>query len=290
MNTTVLMSSARYFSNELQINPYYEDEPVDIEAAVREHDHLRATMEMAGVAVRQVAAPSDSQDGVYTANWALIRGNKAILARLPEARRSEEDWAERQLRAFDLDVLRVPEDWHFSGQGDALPCGPYLFCGQNYRSDPRAQAFAAEELGYQIVQLQTVPQLDEDGKPVINQESGWPDSFYYDIDLAMSIIREPSVDQKGIIAYCPAAFTPDSIAKLESMSGEFDYVIVSEEEATKAFACNLVSTGSTVIMSAHAPRLKSDLEARELTVFTPEVIELAKGGGFIRCQTLSFND
>jgi len=199
MNTTVLMSSARYFSNELQINPYYADEPVDINAAVREHDQLRATIVQAGIAVRQVEAPSDSQDGVYTANWALIRGNKAILARLPQARKTEEAWAERQLQALGLEVIHVPEDWHFSGQGDALPCGKYLFCGQGYRSDPRATSFAAQQLGYELVQLQAVPLLDTVGKPVINQASGWPDSFYYDIDLAISMIREPSDSHKGII-------------------------------------------------------------------------------------------
>ncbi len=290
INKTVLMSSARYFSNELQINPYYHDETVDSDRAISEHDHLRATMELAEVAVRQVAAPPDSQDGVYTANWALIRGNKAVLARLPAARKSEEDWAERQLRAFDLDVIRVPEDWHFSGQGDALPCGPYLFAGQGYRSDPRAQEFAADELGYQLIQLQTIPLLDETGKPVINTESGWPDSFYYDIDLAMAIVRAPTDDLEGIIAYCPEAFTSESIEKLLALSHKFSFIVVSEYEARQAFACNLVSTGQTVVMSANAPQLRTDIEAHGIETMTPEVVELAKGGGFIRCQTLTFND
>lgn len=290
MNTTVLMSNAQYFSNEQQINPYYQDEPVDSGAAIREHAELRATIEQAGITVRQVEAPTDSQDGVYTANWALIRGSKAVLARLPQARKSEEDWAEQQLRSFGLDVIRVPEDWHFSGQGDALPCGDYLFSGQGYRSDARAQAFAAKELGYTLVQLQTVPQLDEAGRPVTNPTSGWPDSFYYDIDLAISMIREPDANQKGIIAYCPAAFTAESIATLEGLKDKFDFIVVSEQEATTAFACNLVSTGTTVVMSANAPELTANLKAQGLQVLTPKVVELAKGGGFIRCQTLSFND
>ena len=284
------MSSARYFSNEQQINPYYHDEPVDLDKALFEHDHLRVTMELAGIAVRQVAAPSDSQDGVYTANWALIRGRTAVLARLPAARKAEEDWAERQLRAFDLDVQRVPEGWRFSGQGDALPAGKYLFAGQGYRSDPEAQRFAADTLGYELVQLQTVPQLDETGAPVINQESGWPDSFYYDLDLSMAIIKIPTEGQNGLIAYCPEAFTAESVTKLLDLSDDFDFIVVSEQEARGAFACNLVSTGETVIMSAHAPHLKSDLHAHGLKTLTPHIEELAKGGGFIRCQTLTFND
>ena len=290
INTRVLMSDARSFSNEQQINPYYHNESVDLDAAVREHTHLRATIELAHIAVEQVAAPTDSQDGVYTANWALVRGNKAIMARLPDARKAEEKHAQLVLQSLDLETIQVPEDWRFSGQGDALPCGPYLFCGQGYRSDIRAQAFAADELGYQRIQLQTKPLLDENGNPKINEVSGWEDSFYYDIDLAMAIIRPPSADSKGIIAFCREAFTEESVQTILSLSDEFEFIFVSEKEATTAFACNLVSTGETVIMSAHAPELKSKLEEYGLRILTPEVVELAKGGGFIRCQTLTFHE
>lgn len=287
INTHVLMSDARSFSNELQINPYYHDETVDVVAAIKEHEHLRATIEKAHIIVDQVAAPTDSQDGVYTANWALVRGNKAIMARLPEARKAEETHAQLALQSLGLETIQVPEDWRFSGQGDALACGKYLFCGQGYRSDIRAQAFAAEELGYERIQLQTKPLLDENGNPKINEASGWEDSFFYDIDLAMAIIRPPSTDSKGIIAFCREAFTEQSVQTILSLSDEFDFIFVSEYEATRAFACNLVSTGETVIMSAKAPLLRNKLEHYSLQILTPEVVELAKGGGFIRCQTLS---
>ena len=288
INSTLLMSSADYFSNDQPINPYYADESVDISAATKEHDAIRAAFEEAGITVVKVDAPDTSQDGVYTANWALVKGEKAVLARLPNARKAEEDWAERQLQDQGFDVVRVPEDWKFSGQGDALPCGDYLFCGSTYRSDVRAQEFASDTLGFKRIQLQAVPQVDKSGTPVINQSSGWADSFYYDIDLALSIIKGPSENSLGTIAYCPEAFTPLSRDTLESLEG-FDKIIVSEQEAKEAFACNLVSTGKTVVMSASAPKLKTELEARGLSVITPTVSELAKGGGYIRCTSLSFN-
>ena len=212
-----------------------------------------------------------------------------MLARLPNARKAEEDWAETLLKQRDLTVIRVPEDWKFSGQGDALACGDYLFCGSTYRSDERAQAFAAETLGFKRIQLRTVPQTDDSGVEVINQSSGWPDSFYYDIDLALSIIKGPSEDSNGTIAYCPEAFTPESQQILSKLEG-FDKIIVSETEAKQAFACNLVSTGKTVIMSDSAPKLKAALEQRGIQVLTPAVSELAKGGGYIRCTSLSLND
>src|SRR5690606_19587081 len=117
---------------------------MDVEGAVREHSMIRDLLTEAGVTVTQVDAPKDSQDGVYTANWALIRGNKAVLSRLPDVRQTEEAHAAAILKDMGIEVIPTPEGLRFSGQGDALPYGNYLFCGQGYRADVEAQKFAAE--------------------------------------------------------------------------------------------------------------------------------------------------
>lgn len=288
INAHVLMSDARHFSNEQAINPYYSQESIDIGGAQHEHDTIRGLLEQSGVIVTQVASPTDSQDGVYSANWALVRGDTAVLARLPDARKAEEDYAEKILTDLGKKIIRVPGDLHFSGQGDALPCGNLLFCGSGYRSDGEAQKFAAETLGFERVQLQTVPQRDAQGIPVINQVSGWADSFFYDIDLALSIIKGPTDTEKGLIAYCPEAFTRESREILRNLDS-IDKIEVSLSDAKEAFACNLVSTGETVIMSAHAPVFSQALRDHGLTVLSPEIKELAKGGGYIRCITLTLD-
>jgi N-dimethylarginine dimethylaminohydrolase len=251
INSTVLMSDARHFSALKAINPYYGDKNVDLHQADMEHRFITQALSLAGITIAAVPSPIDSQDGVYTANWALVRGDVAILARLPDVRKAEEAYAKQVLEQLGKKVIEVPKNMRFS------------------------------------IQLQTVPELDKNGEPVINAVSGWPDSFFYDIDLALSIIKAPVAKKsKGLIAYCPEAFTPESQKILASFD-RVDKIEVSLEEATEAFACNLVSTGETVIMSAHAPKLKAELEARGMKVLTPEVHELAKGGGYIRCTTLS---
>jgi len=288
INHTVLMSDALHFSAAQAINPYYDDQHVDIAKAVAEHEAITHALSAAGIAIAAVPSPADSQDGVYTANWALVRGDKAILARLPDVRKAEEAYAKQVLEQLGKTVIEVPKGLKFSGQGDALACGNFLFCGQGYRSDVKAQEFAAKELGYERIQLQTIPELDAAGNPMNNAVSGWADSFFYDIDLALSIIKAPEGDKKGLIAYCPAAFTPESRRILEEFTG-VDKIEVSINEATHAFAQNLISTGTTVVMSAHAPQLKAALEAYGLEIYTPEVSELAKGGGYIRCTTLTID-
>lgn len=286
INTSVLMSDANNFSTEQPINPYYDEQPVNFEKAKEEHASIKAMLEQASVTVTQVSSPTDSQDGVYTANWALVRGDKAVIARLPDARKTEEDYAASILGELGKEVIRIPEGLKFSGQGDALPCGNYLFCGQGYRSDEAAQKFAAEALGYERIQLQTVPEIDENGNPKVNASSGWNDSFFYDIDLALAVIRPITDTEKGLIAYCPEAFTPESQQVLTDFD-KVDKIIISLEEAKEAFAANLVSTSEAVVMSAHAPQLAEEFRSRGLQVFTPEISELAKGGGYIRCTTLT---
>lgn len=286
INTSVLMSDADNFSNLQAINPYYHHEPLDLAKAILEHASIYDLIRQAGIEVVKVPSPVDSQDGVYTANWALVRGDTAILARLPGARRTEEAYAEKVLTALGKVVLHVPDGLKFSGQGDALACGNYLFCGSGYRSDEAAQAFAADSLGYERIQLQANPQLNEAGDAVINATSGWADSFFYDIDLALAIIKAPGDGTKGLIAYCPAAFTPASRAFLATFEG-VDKIEVSLAEAQTGFATNMVSTGEVVVMSAHAPELASALRAHGLTILSPTISELAKGGGYIRCTTLT---
>lgn len=274
------MSGTEHFTVE-ELNPYSDksDQPKPFKAS-QEHEAVRKALEEAGVEVVKIAAPAGCQDGVYTANWALVKGNKAVMSSLPNKRQAEEPHAEKALRKLGKEIIKAP--FNFSGQGDALPCGNLLFCGSTYRTDPKMHDFLAETLGYEVISLQTIPALDSNGKPITNKVTGWPDSFFYDIDLALSVLRD------DLIAYCPEAFTPNSQDVLRKL--DIEKIEVTLEEAMKGFACNLVSTGSTVIMSAHAPLLASQLEMHGFKVVTPEITELAKGGGYIRCTTLTLDN
>lgn len=287
-NSTVLMSDADHFNTEQPINPYYNLDQVDLIKARQEHQAIKKLLTEAGIKIISTPSPNDSQDGVYTANWALVRGNKAVLARLPNARKSEESYAEKILTNLGKQVIHVPDDYKFSGQGDALACGNYLFCGSGYRSDIEAQKFVADTLGFERIQLKTVPQLDSTDHETINSSTGWPDSFFYDIDLALAVIKFPTDNQKGLIAYCPDAFTTESRELLAEFNG-VDKIEVSIKEAQTAFATNLVSNGETVIMSANAPQLTQKLIEHGLKVLSPQITELAKGGGYIRCVTLTID-
>ena len=281
INSRVLMSGTQYFTDDFAINPYMDSSlAIDTAKAAAEHAAVKKAFEDAGIEVVQVPAPADCQDGVYTANWGLTRGDTVILSSLPNKRQAEQPHAKKALEELGKKVIEAP--FRFSGQGDALPCGDLVFMGTSYRTDPRMHHFVADKLGYKVVSLQTVPSRDAKGVPVINAVTGWPDSFFYDLDLALAVLRP------GLIAWCPDAFVPESQTKIHKL--DVEKIEVSLEEATKGFACNLVSTGETVIMSANAPLLQKAIGAKGLKTVTPVITELAKGGGYIRCVSLTLDN
>ena len=286
------MSGADYFDDTFAINAYMNSHvPIDRTAAMAEHAAIKEALESAGVTVLSAPAPANCQDGVYTANWALCRGDEAIMSSLPNKRKSEEPAALKALQDLGKKIVKVPEGMRFSGQGDALPCGNYLFIGSEYRTDTAVHEFIAKTLNYEIIGLQTIPKrrFFGWGPRVINSETGWPDSYYYDLDLALAVLRPPADGQKGLIAWCPSAFTRASRQKLRTFDG-VEKIEVSRAEAIHGLALNLVSTGEAAVMSTDAPQFRVELEKRGFKVLTPQVKELRKGGGFIRCTSLTLDN
>ncbi len=288
INGRVLMSDAGYFDS-TGLNPLSDvDESTNLELARSEHQGIRDAMTLAGISVVQVEAPDDCPDGVYAANWGLCIDDAVVFSRLPRQREAEGSYV-RQLFLTDKRLRRqfnrlIDPPYLFSGQGDALVCGDYIFCGQGYRTDPRMHGYLARIFpDKRVVSLQTVPLLDDDGSPVINPISGLADSYFYDLDLAFSILGP------GIIAWCVDAFTPESQTVIRNLAG-FKKIEVAYDEAVTRFACNLISTGETVVMSAGAPKFQAAIEAAGLKTVTPPVRELAKGGGYIRCVSLTLDN
>ncbi|MBV9847457.1 MAG: amidinotransferase [Kutzneria sp.] len=263
MNTTLLMCDAHHFRIDYEINPYMRTSvQPNLAAAVAEHEAIIAAHQAAGRTVERLASRPDCPDMVYTANAAVVRGGRAVLAKLPAERDAETPHHRAWLTDRGLDVLDVP--YAFSGQGDALACGDLLFTGYGQRTDRRVHAVLAEYLGYQIVPLRTVSQR------------------WYDLDLAVAVISNPHT-----VAYCPDALDTPSRGRLRELG--LDLIEVSVDEASR-FALNLISDGGTVTMSTGAPVFAAELRARGFRVVELDTSELRKGGGGIRCTALTLDN
>ncbi len=287
------MSGAEYFSDDEAINALYNSKPsVDVDKARVEHHHIRQALESIGVAVKQVSPPPDCQDGVYTANWALVKNGKAVMSRLPNKRKPEERFAHEVLNSLGLQTMVLPPDVErFSGQGDALPCGDTLFMQSPYRTTKNAHSYVKEMLGFkEVVSLSTKPaRWFGFGPAKKNKLTGLPDSPTYDLDLALAVLKPPTNGQKGLIAYCPDVFKSASRKFLRKYDA-VDKIEVSRQEALRAHALNLVSTGEMVVMNSGAPVFQAVLGAHGLKTVVLNLPELKKGGGSIRCSTLTLDN
>lgn len=265
MNSELLVSDTVHFRVDYEINPYMHTEvQPDPAAAVIEHEAIVAAHLAAGRKVEYLPSAPECADMVFTANAALVRGDRAVLGSPPPERRAEVPYFQEWLIGRGYEVIEAP--YAFSGQGDALALGDLLFAGYGQRTDLRMHAVLARELGYEVVPLHTVSPR------------------WYDLDLAVAVIGNPHT-----LAYCPQALDAPSRRRLLGLGLGADLIEVSVDEAAR-FALNLISDGTTVTMTWGVPQLAGALRERGLRVVELDTTELAKGGGGIRCTALTLDN
>jgi len=279
LNQRVLVSDATYLEPK-GINAFENpDDQPNRAVAVQEHTACVDGFKKAGIKVEQVASPKDCQDGVFTANWGLTWNGRALLSNLPDARKAEEPVAEATLQRLGFETKRASV--LFSGQGDAMIIGGNrVLIGGGYRTDMAVAAEIREWLGLDVIQAKAQPKKTWYRRPVRNRVTGLWDSYYYDIDLAIAVIRP------NLLAVCLGGLTSSGRAAIRGLR-DVEIIEVSVYEARYGLACNLVSTGETVVMSDSAPKLASELRQRGLNLITLSNHELRKSGGGFRCSSLS---
>lgn len=263
MNKHLLVSDAKNFRVDFEINPYmHEVDQPDMVKAVKQHEAIMQAHRDAGRTLEYLPTLPGIPDMIYVANSGLTRGKKVILSLLPKERQPETPHYRKWYQDNGFEVTEPP--YLFSGQGDALPLGNNVIMGTGWRTDIRMHQFVADNLGYNVIPIQTLG----------------PE--WYDCDLAIAILRH------DLIAFCPEAMDQASIDRLSNIPG-IGHIIVSLEEAKK-FACNLVSDGVTVTMTNDAPEFAKAIEAHGLKTIQLPTDQLAKGGGAIRCTSLALDN
>ena len=199
---------------------------------------------------------------------------------MPNLRQAEEIYAEQTLKKLGFETRRASV--LFSGQGDALIIGGNrVIIGDGYRTDAKVASEIREWLGLEVTVARTKPKRSFPfGPPVKNKVTGLWDSYYYDLDLAVGVIKP------DLIAVCFDALTgkgESAIKKLKNV----EIIPVSEYEAKEQLACNFVSNGETVVVSEGAKQLAVDLRAKGLKVVSLPNRQLRKSGGGFRCISLS---
>ncbi|MAT15410.1 MAG: amidinotransferase [Planctomyces sp.] len=259
-----LMCPPDYFRIEYEINPWMNKAVQNDRAnSVAQWRGLKTLLEELGCEVAEVTPVEGLPDLVFTANAAMVFGNRAFISRFRHgARQGEEpifaDWFEQD----GWDVIRLADDMSFEGAGDALFCGETLFAGYIFRSEVRAINWVADQIERRVIPLQLTSEQ------------------FYHLDTCFC----PLSDESAI--YYPPAFDQYAQAALRAHIPEL--IAVEKDEADR-FACNAVVIDRHVVLNTGCPVLETQLRDRGYIPHATPLDEFLKSGGSAKCLTLRLN-
>ena len=257
----LLMCAPTAYALKYVINPWMKLENApDLKRAAQQWKELHRTLtEDMGATVKLVPQAENCPDMVFTANAALIRGRTAVLANFKHPERQvEAPHYHRWLESNGFEVLTLPQDCNFEGEGDALFVGETLLAGYARRSDFSSHQIVSEALSVPVLSLRLT------------------DDRWYHLDTCLF-----PLDAETVVFY-PGAF---DAASADAVRSRFQTIEITETEALR-FACNAVRIGKTVALPSGCPLLTAELESRGDTVYAVEMSEFLKAGGAAKCLTL----
>ncbi|MDA1016944.1 MAG: arginine deiminase-related protein [Planctomycetota bacterium] len=257
----ILMCPPDFYGVEYEINPWMDRErEVDHALAVEQWADLRAILESIGVKIELVPPRPGLPDLVFTANAAIVFGQRCVLSRFHhEQRQGEEPHFAAILAELGFEVVTLPDERHFEGAGDALFCGETLFGGYRIRSTALGLQHVGRIISREVIPLELV------------------DQRFYHLDTCFCPL---TTDQA---VWYPPAF--DSYGQAVIRSSIPTLIEVTDNEAD-SFAANAVVVGNRVITNSGCPQLHAELKSRGFEPIATPLGEFVKAGGSAKCLTL----
>lgn len=251
-----------YFGIKYEINPWMRrTQPSDPELAKEQWRLLcRLLQDQLDVEVVLAEPIQGLPDMVFTANAGLVWHEKFIPSSFRhEVRRGEVSQFEEWFQVRGYEILHLPGEDFFEGEGDLLMCGDVFYAGYHIRSDFNSHQKVAEILRREVLSLELTNQ------------------WFYHLDTCFC----PLGDNRAL--YYAGAFDPYALKVLENHIPNL--IPVSEAEA-KRFACNAIVVGNNLVMNDGCPEVRSNLEKLGFTVYETPLSEFLKAGGSAKCLAL----
>lgn len=212
------------------------------------------------IEVELIEQAREAPDMVFTANAGLILPDgRVLLSHFRHSERQvEEPYFERWFRERGYELLYMPPQCAFEGEGDAFWLEDLIVAGYRKRSEICSHRVLAEITGLEVLSLELI------------------DDRWYHLDTCFLPLNS------RLVAYYPEAF--DWYAR-RVIQENFQTIPVSPEEALR-FACNSVVVGNHVVMPANCPLLRWHLEEAGYTVHEVPMTEFIKSGGACKCLVL----
>ncbi len=261
----VLMCPPTHFGVDYVINPWMEGhvgrarQPV----AQRQWQALHGILqELADVHLVQPAV--HLPDMAFVANAGLVCEDVFVpsVFHVPQ-RAGEVPHFVRHFEQGGFQVVHLPEDQHFEGEGDAMfwPDEGVLWAGYGVRSSLESHRLLGDIFKVEVVSLRLI------------------DARFYHLDTCFV----PLPDRR--VMYYPAAFDEASLQTIRRHVPADRRIEVSEADAMR-FACNAVRIGRHLVAHHVSDELKGRLADSGYTVHTTPLDEFLLAGGAAKCLTL----
>lgn len=255
-----LMCPPTFFDVTYSINPWMEvNKPIDVDLAMTQWENLHDCYREFGHKVEFIYPVEGLPDMVFSANGATVVDGVVLLAKFRYHERMGEAAAYREwFTASEYTQIHEPQFIN-EGEGDYLVTQRWLLGGTGFRTDRHSHREAQALFGRTVISLTLI------------------DPHFYHLDTALAVLDDDE------IMYYPAAFSPDSRARLRELYP--DAVLATDADA-EAFGVNAVSDGRHVILPQAATHLIGALRGRGFEPVGVDVSELLKAGGGVKCCTL----
>ena len=258
----LLMCPPIYYRIEYEINPWMRrNEPSDPDLAKEQWRLLsRLLQDQLDLEVVLAEPIPGLPDMVFTANAGLVWDEKFFPSKFRhEVRRGEVPHFEEWFQVRGYEIIQIPGEEFFEGEGDLLFCGDSFFAGYHIRSDINPHQNIAELLQREVLSLELT------------------NDWFYHLDTCFC----PLGGDRAL--FFPGAFDPYGVKVLES---RIPTLIPVREAEAKRFACNAIVDGTNIVMNDGCPEVLGSLEKLGFSVYETPLSEFIKAGGSAKCLTL----
>lgn len=264
MSDKILMCPPDYYGIQYEINPWMK---MDIQAkqplAKNQWENLYDILKNElKTDIKLVEPKKEVPDMVFTANAAVMHGNKAILSRFKHPQRQQEEkYFAEWFSKNGYKVITLLKDMLFEGAGDALYLGKSLYAGYVPRTGISSHLYISELLNIHVISLELIS------------------NKFYHLDTCFCPLKN------DYLIYYPNAFDKYANQVIESNVPEEKRIIVNEEEAA-CFTCNAVNVDNAVVTNLTTKRFTRLLEEKGFRHYQTDLSEFMKAGGAAKCLTL----
>jgi len=259
----LLMCPPAHYGIQYEINPWMSTtRQSDPQRARRQWSDLRHILEQRLCLEMEFVDPvAGLPDMVFTANAGLVWRHKFISSNFRhEVRRGEVPHFIEWFRRRGFEIVRLPDELFFEGQGDLLASGDVWFAGYHIRSDVLAHQRVAEIIEAEVLSLELT------------------DRWFYHLDTCFCPLGS------GRALYYPAAFDRYGQEVLQSRIAELIPVCAAEAQR---FACNAIVADNAIVLNEGCPQARERLQQLGFAVHETPLDEFIKAGGSAKCMVLT---